>query len=110
MMYLKTAAERRMQEVLKMSKIKRVIMIEKTHIEFTKFKPVGMFNVSSDYETVKDMWKTIVEYESGERYCYLDIPPHTVAKFISKHYTTFSVVITFNNGDKTYIRKWESKE
>lgn len=90
-----------------MSKIKRVIMIEKTHIEFTNFKQVSMFRVSSDYETVRDTWETIVDYESGTRARYIDIPPHKVAKFISNHVTTFSVSITFNDGRKTFIRKWE---
>lgn len=90
-----------------MSKIKRVIMIEKTHIEFTNFKQVNMFRVSSDYETVRDTWETIVDYESGARARYSDIPPCKVAKFVSKHYTTFHVTIRFNDGRETVIRKWE---
>lgn len=108
MMYLKTAAERLMQEVLKMSKVVRVIMIMTFRKVFTNPVKHKYFTLFTDSEDILETRETIVDYNTGARYKYVDSPPRTVLKAIDMKNPDFRCEV-YRDTMYKLIRRWDIK-
>lgn len=97
-----------MQEVLKMSKVVRVIMIMTYKKVFTNPIKHKYFTLYTDSEDVVESREFIVDYDTGARCKYIDYPPHKVRKAIDMKSTDFRCEIYRDTLCKI-IKRWDIK-